>query len=433
MVTGTSLSAVYPLGSRLNERGHLEVGGCDTIGLAREFGTPAYVVAEDDLRTRARTFLQAGRDAGHEDFHVVFASKAFPCTAVLALFARGGLWCDVASGGELHLALHAGFHPERIVLHGNAKSEAELRMALRHRVGAIVLDNFDEIERLAQLVAEGALADRGDGQPVLLRVTPDVRGETHEKISTGQADSKFGFAIADAGEAIARLRAIAGLSLRGLHAHIGSQLLELEPFRREVAELVKLGEGVGGFSIYDLGGGHGAQYTEAQAAPPSIEEYVTTLVQVAHAHGIDPRRRLLIEPGRALCANAVVTLYTVESVKQNVSRWVAVDGGMSDNLRPMLYGASYEAHVADRFGGETECVIAGKHCESGDVIVRAAVLDDPRPGDVIVTPATGAYGFAMANNYNGVPRAPVVFCRDGDARVVVRRESYEDLTARDVL
>jgi diaminopimelate decarboxylase len=429
MVTGTSLSAVYPLGSRLNERGHLEVGGCDTIELAREFGTPAYVVAEDDLRTRARTFLQAGHDAGHEDFHVVFAAKAFPCTAVLALFAQEGLWCDAASGGELHVALQAGFRPERIVLHGNAKSEAELLMALRHRVGAIVLDSFDEIERLARLVADGALADRPDGQPVLVRVTPDVRGETHEKISTGQADSKFGFAMAQAGEAIARLRALPGLSLRGLHAHIGSQLLELDPFRREVAELSKLGE----FAVWDLGGGLGAQYTETQPTPPPIEEYVATIVQTAHAHGIGPGTRLLIEPGRSLCANAGVTLYTVESVKQNVSRWVAVDGGMSDNLRPMLYGASYEAHVADRFGGSTECVLAGKHCESGDVIVRAAMLDDPKPGDVIVTPATGAYGFAMANNYNGVPRAPVVFCRDGDARAVVRRESYEDLTARDVL
>jgi diaminopimelate decarboxylase len=433
MVTGTSLSAVYPLGSRLNERGHLEVGGCDTIELAREFGTPAYVVAEDDLRTRARSFLQAGRDAGHEDFHVVFASKAFPCSAVLALFAQEGLWCDAASGGELHLALHAGFRPERIVLHGNAKSEAELRMALRHRVGAIVIDNFDEIERLAALVADGALVDRAEGQPVLVRVTPDVAGETHEKISTGQADSKFGFSVADAGEAIARLQEVSGLSLLGLHAHIGSQLLGLEPFRREVLELASLGEQAGGLAVYDLGGGLGVQYTEGQPSPPSIEDYVSTLVQAAHAHGIGPERRLLIEPGRALCANAAVTLYTVESVKQNVSRWVAVDGGMSDNLRPMLYGASYEAHVASRFGGTTECVIAGKHCESGDVIVRAAVLDDPRPGDVIVTPVTGAYGFAMANNYNGVPRAPVVFCRDGDARVVVRRESYEDLTARDVL
>jgi diaminopimelate decarboxylase len=432
MVTGTSLSAVFPLGSRLNELGRLEVGGCDTIELAREFGTPAYVVAEDDLRARARAFVRAGRDSGHDDFHVVFASKAFPCSAVLALFAEEGLWCDAASGGELHLALRAGFAPERIVLHGNAKSEAELRMALRHRVGAIVLDNFDEIDRLERLVAEGELADRSEGQPVLVRVTPDVSGETHAKISTGQADSKFGFSLAQAAEAIARLQTVGGLSLRGLHAHIGSQLLSLEPFRREAAELAKLGEAVGGFSTYDLGGGLGVQYTEDQPAPPSIEEYVGAVVAAAHAHGMGAGTRLLIEPGRALCANAGVTLYTVESVKQNVSRWVAVDGGMSDNMRPMLYGARYEAHVADRFGGETQCVLAGKHCESGDVILREALLADPRPGDVIVTPATGAYGYAMANNYNGVPRAPVVFCRDGDARVVVRRECYEDLTARDV-
>ncbi len=427
MATGTSLSAVFPLGSRVNERGRLEVGGCDTIELAREFGTPAYIVAEDDLRTRARAFVQAGRDAGHQDFHVVFASKAFPCTAVLALFAQEGLWCDVASGGELHLALAAGFAPERIVVHGNAKSEAELRMALRHRVGAIVVDNFDEIDRLERLVAEGALADRSSGQPVLVRVTPDVRGETHEKISTGQANSKFGFAMAAAGEAIARLQALDGISLQGLHAHIGSQLLSLEPFRREAQELAALGE----FPVWDLGGGLGVQYTEEQQAP-AIEEYVGALIGAAHANGMGADSRLMIEPGRALCANACVTLYTVESVKQNVSRWVAVDGGMSDNMRPMLYGSQYEAHVADRLGGSTECVLAGKHCESGDVIVREALLADPRPGDVIVTPATGAYGYAMASNYNGVPRAPVVFCRDGDARMVVRRESYEELTARDV-
>ena len=434
MVTGTSLSSVFPAGSRLNERGRLEVGGCDVIELASEYGTPAYVVAEDDLRSRARAFAQAGHDAGHRDFHVVFASKAFPCTAVLALFAGEGLWCDVASGGELHLALEAGFAPERIVLHGNAKSHAELRRALAHRVGLIAIDNFDEIERLAALVAEGELADRGGidgaagGQPVLVRVTPDVKGETHEKISTGQADSKFGFSMAHAGEAIARVQAVAGLSLQGLHAHIGSQLLGLEPFRREVGELAKLGD----FPVWDLGGGLGVRYTERQPEPPSIEEYVGSLLQAADEHGMGSDRRVMIEPGRALCANACVTLYTVESVKQNVSRWVAVDGGMSDNMRPMLYGAGYDAHVADRFGGASACVLAGKHCESGDVIVREALLDDPKPGDVIVTPATGAYGYAMANNYNGVPRPPVLFCRDGDARVVVRRETYTDLNARDV-
>jgi diaminopimelate decarboxylase len=476
MATETSLSNVFPLGSRLNERGRLEVGGCDTVELAREYGTPAYVVAEDDLRARARAFTQAGAEASNgADFNVVFASKAFPCTAVLALFAEEGLWCDVASGGELHLALNAGFAPERIVFHGNAKSEAELKMALDARVGLIVVDNFDELDRLQRLLnepsaavrsahaptvgeahvpprevphaapptpphAEGSplMRERGrdDVQNILIRVTPDVRGETHEKISTGQADSKFGFSIGDAPAAIARIAGIDGLALAGLHAHVGSQLLELDPFRREVAELAKLGSEshpLGGFSVYDLGGGLGVAYTESQQSPPAIEEYVGTLLRAAREHGMDaPGRRLLIEPGRALCANAGVTLYTVESVKRNVSTWVAVDGGMSDNLRPMLYGAAYEAHVADRFGGATPCVLAGKHCESGDVIVREALLDDPRPGDVIVTPATGAYGYAMASNYNGVPRAPVIFCRDGAAREVVRRESFEDLTARDV-
>lgn len=423
MATDTTLSPSFPLGSRLNEAGVLQIGGCDALELAREFGTPAYVVAEEDLRTRARAYVQAAT-ALHGDAHVVFASKAFPCTAVLALFASEGLWCDAASGGELHLALNAGFAPERIVLHGNAKSEAELRMALRHRVGLIVIDNLDEIDRLASLVAEGALADHGEeGQPVLVRVTPDVKGETHEKISTGQADSKFGFSMAEAPAAIARVRATAGLSLRGLHAHIGSQLLDLEPFGRAVRQLKALGE----FPVMDIGGGLGVQYLADQQPPPPVEDYLAAIVGALE--GLPGR--LLIEPGRSLTANAAVTLYTVESVKQNVSRWVAVDGGMSDNLRPMLYGARYEAHVVDRFDGSTKCVLAGKHCESGDVIVREALLEDPRPGDVIVTPATGAYGFAMSNNYNGVPRPPVIFCAEGRARVVVRRESFADLTARD--
>jgi len=422
MATRTTLSPVFPLGSRLNERGVLEIGGCDALELAREFGTPAYVVAEEDLLARARTFVGAAREL-HPDMHVVFASKAFPCTAVLSLFAREGLWCDVATGGELYLALNAGFAPERIVMHGNAKSEAELRMALRHRVGLIVIDNFDEIERLGELIGDGALGDREGGQPVLVRVTPDVRGDTHEKISTGQADSKFGFSIEEVPEAIDRVGATTGLSLHGLHAHIGSQLLDLDPFRRACAELAGLGD----FKVLDVGGGLGVRYLDDQPAPPAIEDYLAVAVQELGGHS----GRLLVEPGRALTANAGVTLYTVESVSQNVSRWVAVDGGMSDNLRPMLYGARYEAEVVDRFGGAVECVLAGKHCESGDVIARGVQLDDPRRGDVIVTPVTGAYGYAMANNYNGVPRPPVIFCAGGEARAVVRRESFEDLVARD--
>jgi diaminopimelate decarboxylase len=426
MATGTSLSHVFPLGSRLNERGHDEVGGCDTIELAREFGTPAYVVAEDDLRARARAFVQAGRDAGQEDFGVVFASKAFPCTAVLSLFAGEGLWCDVASGGELYLALNAGFPPERILMHGNAKSEAELTFALEQEIGLIVIDNFDEIDRLENLI--------NASQDVLIRATPDVRGDTHEKISTGQADSKFGFSMADLPDAIARVRQVRGLELRGVHAHIGSQLLELEPFRREVSALARTGEQAGGFSTYDLGGGLGVAYTESQH-PPEIDAWVGALIGAARDAGIGPSTRVLVEPGRALTANAGVTLYTVESVKRNVSTWVAVDGGMSDNLRPMLYGAAYEAHLADRSSlpDDSRYVLAGKHCESGDVIARSVFLDEPKPGDIVLTPATGAYGFAMASNYNGVPRPPVIFCKDGDARIVVRRETFEDLTARDVL
>jgi diaminopimelate decarboxylase len=432
MASPTTVSEVFPLASRINERGRVEVGGCDLIELAREFGTPAYVVAEEDLRARARAFLAAGSQAGNDQLEVVFASKAFPCSAVLELFAGEGLWCDVASGGELHLALSSGFQPERLLLHGNAKSHAELRTALRHRLGAIVIDNLDELERLRELISAGALEDpaREDApaeQPVLVRVTPDVAGQTHEKISTGQANSKFGFSMDQAPNALEQVASVPGLRLLGVHAHIGSQLLELAPFARAASALASLGEQ----PVWDLGGGLGVRYTEDQQSPPTIEEYVEAVVAAARSErgGDAP---LLIEPGRALCANSTVTIYTVESVKQNVSRWVAVDGGMSDNLRPMLYGSRYEAHIADRPGGTLACVLAGKHCESGDVIVREATLDDPRPGDVVVTPATGAYGYAMANNYNGVPRPPVLFCRDGDARVVVRRESFEDLLGRDV-
>jgi diaminopimelate decarboxylase len=253
-----------------------------------------------------------------------------------------------------------------------------------------------------------------------------VRGETHDKISTGQADSKFGVSLADAPAAIARVRRVRGLDLRGLHLHIGSQLLSVEPFRAAIAAIAGLGE----FPVYDLGGGLGVAYTDDQQ-PPAIDEWVGALLDAADEM-LGTGRRLLVEPGRALVANGGVTLYRVVGVKRNVSTWVSVDGGMSDNLRPMLYGARYEADIADRLGGATRVNLTGKHCESSDVLIRDALLDDPRPGDVVVTPATGAYGYAMANNYNGVPRPPVIFCSDGVARLVVRRETLDDLHARDV-
>ena len=413
------LSHVYPIGSQLDERGRLHVGGCDVVELAREFGTPAYVVAEDDLRSRARAF-RAAFEKLHDRTSLVFAAKAFPATAVLRLFAEEGLGCDVASGGELALALRAGVDPARIHLHGNAKSEAELREALDAGIGDVVLDNADDIAKLERVVPAGST------QQVQLRVTPDVAGDTHDAISTGQADSKFGFGLDAAREAIERVRGSDKLELAGLHAHIGSQLLALQPFRLAVAAMATL---PGPFDVVNLGGGLGVAYHRGEE-PPTVDAYAQAKVGAVHEHfGTDIT--IMDELGRALVANGCVTLYTVESVKHNVSTWVGVDGGMSDNLRPMLYGARYEAEVADRFGGGTHCHLVGKHCESGDVIVRDANLNAPQVGDVVVTPATGGYGHSMANNYNGQPRPPVIFCSGGDARVVVRRETYDDLLTRD--
>src|SRR4051795_1669799 len=405
------VSHVYPLGSRLNEQGRLEIGGCDIFDVAREFGTPAYVYAEDDIRTRAREFMDAFRRRT-ERFEVVYASKAFPCTAVYKLLAEEGLSCDVASGGELFLALRGGFDPQKIYFHGNNKSVQELEYALEQRVGTIVIDSFDELERLEQMAP---------GQRVMLRVTPGIRPDTHAYISTGQEDSKFGFGIGALREAIDR---IDRLELVGLHAHIGSQVAQLDVYEKLGEVLTSLGD----YPLLNLGGGFAVAYT-ADQRPPSVDEYAEAFLQ-----GVPDGVRLMCEPGRALVANAGVTIYRVGTVKRipEVRTYVAVDGGMSDNLRPMLYGARYEAEIADRLGGADMCTIAGKHCESGDILVTDVQLDDPRPGDVLVTPATGAYGHAMANNYNGIPRPPVIFCSGGDARVVVRRETYDDLALRDV-
>lgn len=419
--TSRRLSHVWPTYSALDELGVLQVGGCDALELAREFGTPAYVVAQDDLRERARAFRDAfaARHPGRSE--IFFASKAFPCTAVLRILREEGLGCDVASSGELHLALRAGFAPARILLHGNAKSPAELAMALDAGIGLIVLDGLDDLERTETLARE-----RGVRQRVLLRVTPGVRGDTHDKISTGQSDSKFGLSLGDTRRAIDRLAGSDALQLDGLHLHIGSQILDLEPFRAAIAMLHGLGDDL---PVIDVGGGLGVAYTAAHQVP-SVEDYVDAKVGAVEEH-LGAGKVILDEPGRALTANAGVTLYTVQTVKRNVSTWVAVDGGMADNLRPMLYGAPYEAEVVGRHGGETACRLVGKHCESGDILVHDAHLADPRPRDLIAMPATGAYGHAMANTYNGVPRPPVILCRDGDARVAVRRETLDDLLARD--
>jgi diaminopimelate decarboxylase len=327
----------------------------------------------------------------------------------------------VASGGELHLALKAGFAPERIYLHGNAKSEEELRLAVGAGVGWVVVDNAEDVAKLAAVLAPGGR------QRVLLRIRPGVDADTHAAILTGHAESKFGL---DPREA----RALASdppahLDVQGFHFHLGSQLVDPTPYRAAIGVLAGLGDQ----PVYSLGGGYAVAYTPDDR-PPGIGDAVAAVVEAAHDL-LGAGKRLVIEPGRALVANAGVTLYTVESVKRlpGGGRIVAVDGGMSDNPRPMLYDAAYDACIADRCGDAGEpATVVGKHCESGDVLVRRTRLPDAQPGDVLVTPVTGAYGHAMASNYNGLPRPPVVFCADGEARAVVRRETYEELGARDV-
>jgi diaminopimelate decarboxylase len=403
---------VYPEDSSVSG-GSLTVGGCDAVALAREFGTPAYVVAEHDLRMRAREFVAALGRLHDGPGEIVYASKAFPCTAVLRVFAEEGLGCDVASGGELHLALRAGFEPGRLYLHGNAKSEAELAMALEAGVGTVVLDNEQDADRLAAL---------GGGPRLLARVIPGVDADTHEHILTGQAGSKFGMP-ADVVRALAER-----VQLAGLHMHIGSQLRSLEPYRRAVAALARVGD----FEVYDLGGGLGARYTYDDH-PPAVGDYLDALIGAAREH-LPPEAEVIIEPGRSMVASAAATLYRVVTVKRGAVTFVAVDGGMGDNLEVALFDQRFEAGIVDRPSaedGETVTVV-GRHCESGDVLVDGVRLDAPRVGDLLGVPATGAYCFTMANNYNGHRRIPVVFADAGVARLVVRRETWADLLSRDV-
>jgi diaminopimelate decarboxylase len=422
-VTG---SPVYPLGSTVDPDGHVVVGGCDLVAVAREHGTPAYVYAPADIRARARAYLEALR-ARAVDSEVLYASKAAPLTAIYRICRDEGLSVDVASGGELHMALAAGFDPERIYLHGNNKSAAELQMAFAAGIGCIVVDSLDEIERADWL------ADRD--QDVLVRLTPGVAASTHQFVQTGQIDSKFGFAIeaGQAEEAVAAVARSRHLRLAGFHAHLGSQIYELDPYVRAIEVMAEFCRPYRP-RVMNVGGGLGIAYT-AGDRPPTIADYVNLKVD-ALARCFDPLPRILLEPGRSLVGNAGVTLYTVGAVKEipGVRTYVAVDGGMSDNLRPMLYGSEYEALIANRADqpADVTSTVAGKHCESGDILVRDVDLADPRPGDLLVTPATGAYGYAMASNYNGIPRPPVVFCEGGRAGVVVRRETYADLTSRDV-
>lgn len=423
---------LLPRTATIDASGRCSIGGVDLVGLADRFGTPLYVYDEEELRRRCREYVEVFGPGS-----VAYAGKAFLCVAMARLVAEEGLHLDVATGGELHVALRAGVMPERLVFHGNNKSSDELQAALEAGVGRIVVDSHDELDRVDALVHGGLPAPT-----VLVRVTPGVEAHTHEYIETGVEDSKFGFGL-ESGEALAAAKRIAAgttAHLAGLHCHIGSQVFRLDSYARaaeKVAGLVHDVEEATGAPIAEvnLGGGLGVRYLSGDA-PPSIAEYAAVLREgfvaalgLARAHSAP---QLMVEPGRSIAAPAGLTLYRVGTIKHiaGVRTYVAVDGGMSDNPRPALYGAAYEAFVPARATADRPLVatIAGKHCEQGDVLVRDARLPgDLAIGDLVATPCTGAYGASMASTYNRVPRPAVVFVRDGEAREVVRRESLDDL------
>lgn len=406
-------------------KGRLHIGACDVSDLAVQLGTPLFLYDEAHLRTRCAEAVRAfGADT------VIYATKAFLCTAMAQLAHEEGLLLDVATGGELFVALKAGVPAARCVMHGNNKSVVELREAMNARVRHIVVDSFDEMDRIDQLVAQGAPVPK-----VQLRITPGVYVHTHEFVSTGQNDSKFGFNLGngDAQRAIDRARSSGSVQLVGIHCHIGSNVFETANFTKAAEVMVDFANQCE-LPELTLGGGLGVAYLNDEHAP-SITEWATALQ--AATRSLRAGTKVFVEPGRAIVAAAAITLYEVGTIKPipNLRTYVAVDGGMSDNPRPVLYGSGYEAFVPSRCESDRTLAIrlVGKHCESGDVLIAEASLPaDLQVGDVIATPVTGAYGHSMGSNYNKVPRPAVAFVRDGTARVVVRRETYDDLVRNDV-
>ena len=415
---------LLPDTAEIGPEGNTAVGGCDLVNLANQWGTPLFVYDEDHLRSRCREAVAAFGGG------VAYASKAFLCSAMARLAHEEGLQLDVATGGELFLARRAGVPGNRLVLHGNNKSDAELAMAVDEGVGRIVIDSFDELDRLEALHSATGVAPR-----VLLRVTPGVEVHTHEFIATGQDDSKFGFTVKGglADSAVRRASASTAVDLVGLHAHIGSQVFDVEPFARAIDVLAAFA------APYDLpelsvGGGLGVPYVEGESAP-TIGEWADAIHKACVQAGVISE--VTAEPGRAIVAAAAITLYRVGTIKDlpGLRTYVAVDGGMSDNPRPVLYGSGYETFLPRAGDAVRPRVVrvVGKHCESGDVLVQdGAVPTDLVVGDVLATPVTGAYGYSMGSNYNQVLRPAVVFVGDGQARLVVARETYEDLARRDL-
>jgi diaminopimelate decarboxylase len=427
---------LFPDTARLTPGNTLEVGGCDLVALAAQYGTPLYVYDEKTIRARARSFREAvGAYSGRAT--VCYAAKAYSAPWLLRILAAEGLGLDVVSGGELQAAVRAEFPRERVYFHGNNKSEDELLFASAEGVGRIVVDNLDEITLLARVAAK-----RAARTAVLLRVGPAVEVHTHAHLLTGAEDTKFGLDIAS-GAAEAGVRAVLArpkLELRGFHAHIGSQIREVRPYRDAVERLFAFAADMRqktGFVAREIspGGGYGVRYTldEPETRPAEmIREVVTIVADAARRHGFaEPLPDLTIEPGRSIVAPAGIALYRVGSVKRGARTYVAVDGGMADNIRPTAYGANYTAVLASRVRGDdlTEVAVAGKYCETGDILIQKVALPLPRIGEIIAVPVSGAYQLAMASNYNLAPRPAVVVVADGAARLVTARETYDQILA----
>ncbi len=424
---------------RINEIGHLEIGGCDAVDLASEFGTPLYVLDEADIREKCRIYQNSFRQKYGAE--VAYAGKALFNMAVCRIMDEEGLSLDVVSGGELYTALSAGFPVERLYFHGNNKSVLELAMALEAGVGRIVVDNLYELELINRMAWEAGL-----NASVLLRLTPGIEAHTHEYIKTGQIDSKFGLVIEN-GQAMAAVETaldLRNITLNGLHCHIGSQIFELSSYAHTVEVMMSFARLVHEKTGYyieemDFGGGLGVYYAEGDQAP-QIEEYADIIMSTVLDKAVEfdlPAPKVIVEPGRSIIGPAGSTLYTVGSIKEipGIRKYIAVDGGMGDNPRPALYQSRYEACLANKAGQEPSDLVsvAGKCCESGDMLIWDIELPEVEPGDILAVSCTGAYNYSMSMNYNRLPRPAMVLVGGGQADLINHRESYKDLLRNDII
>ncbi|MEE1137989.1 MAG: diaminopimelate decarboxylase [Acutalibacteraceae bacterium] len=424
----------------INSAGHLTIGGCDTVKLAEEFGTPVYVFDENEIRKNLRTFRDSMNEYYGGNGLAVYASKAFNCKEMCRICAQEGTGIDVVSGGELYTALSVGFPAENIVFHGNNKTYSELCTAVENGVGRIVVDNIDELETLSRIAAE-----KGKTAGIMFRIKPGIDAHTHDFIKTGQIDSKFGFALetGEAMEAVKKALSTPNVKLRGLHCHIGSQIFDIDPFElaaKVMLELFKAVKDETGVELEELnlGGGFGIKYLESECPRP-YGEYMKNVSAVVREYCNKLGLKMpfvIIEPGRSVVGAAGLTLYTVGCVKNipDIRTYVSVDGGMADNPRYALYRADYEIVCANKANEDRSEIVtvAGKCCESGDLIQENTKLQKVESGDILAVLSTGAYNYSMASNYNRIPRPPVVMVKDGEARIVVKRETYEQVSANDI-